>query len=1113
MQTAGVARGQTESTLRVGFSHPPAEAAPRVWYHWMDGDVDKAGIALDLDWMHRIGIGGFQTVDASLGLPLVVPERVVYMTPPWLDAFHLAMDKANALKLDVTIDSSPGWSEAGGPWVQPVDGMKKYVWSEVVVSGNQPFKGKLPPPPDVTGPLQGAAAQPAIGSPPSKLKYYADAAVFAYPLINAAAAQPKITASDRSFAPKTLGDGTLTSTNLLPAPAAGQSSWIQLTYPEPQRIQSATLSVLDPSSPMAAFLPAPSRSNIFLESSDDGKNFTTIVEFPANRSAQHTVEFPPVTARIFRLRFAPSVGGFGGGGDVPTHNIAEFSLHSEPRVNRFEEKAGFITYPVVASLERSAAGPGEAIPADKVIDLTTRMKPDGSLDWTPPPGQWKIVRLGYSLTGSQNGPAEREAVGLEVDKLDHAAVERYLNHYLSMYSPYIAGKSPRSGEKAITSILTDSWEAGVQNWTPEIFAKFRALRGYDMHPYLPVLTGQIVGSGEQSDRFLWDFRKTLSDLVATEYYATIDRILAARGLGRYGESHESGRAFIGDGMEVKKTATVPMGAMWAAAGGNTNPGYDADIRESSSVAHIYGRKLVGAESFTAIGNGFFGGAFAWSPEMLKPIADRMLALGVTRFSIHTSVHQPTTVKAPGLSLGQFGQWFSRNETWAEQAKPWIEYLGRSSYMLQQGTSVADILYFYGEDTNLTALFRAGSPTMPPGFNFDYVNADALIHEFSVRDGKIVSRSGTSYRVLVLDKNANNMSLPVLRAIEKLVNAGAVVAGERPVRTPSLADDSGQFDAIVNRLWGDANGVGNKNVHAGGIADALAATAVTPDVSVKGGSLPADILFNHRKLTDGDIYFVSNQSKVKRDITLSFRTTGYAPEIWHADTGSSEPVSYSTSQARTDVPLSLDAEDSVFVVFLKKAATGSRNLPPKQETVLQILKDDWTLTFAPDRGAPEKAMDWQHLGSWTERSDGGKYFSGTATYRQTFTLSSKSAASGRVMLDLGTVKDLAEVVVNGKSMGILWKAPFRVDITSALRDGDNDLEVRVTNLWVNRLIGDAQPGDHPKYAYTIMPFYRAESPLLPSGLLGPVRLLHVEFERPTEATSADVKLGPPNRAGS
>ena len=387
-------------------------------------------------------------------------------------------------------------------------------------------------------------------------------------------------------------------------------------------------------------------------------------------------------------------------------DVAEIVLHTTTRVNRLEEKAAFTPSAEIATF--ATPDSSDAIPTNDVIDLTSKMKSDGTLEWTAPAGNWVVLRMGYSLLGIENHPASPEATGLEVDKLDAQAVKNYFENYLDQYKNATGGLM---GKKGVQYVVTDSYEAGGANWTKNLMAEFAKRRGYDIKPWLPVLTGQIVKSTEASEQFLWDFRKTLGDLMVENHYDQLGDLLHQRGMGRYSESHENGRAMIADGMEVKRKADVPMSAIWTPGPINQGDqtGHRADILESASVAHIYGQNLVAAESLTALGVG--GSAWSYSPENLKPTADLELASGLNRFVIHTSVHQPSDQKIPGLGLGPFGQWFTRHETWGEQAKAWTDYLSRSSYLLQQGKFVADVLYYYGEDNNITALFGKKLPEL------------------------------------------------------------------------------------------------------------------------------------------------------------------------------------------------------------------------------------------------------------------------------------------------------------------------------------------------------------------------------------------------------------------
>ncbi len=449
-------------------------------------------------------------------------------------------------------------------------------------------------------------------------------------------------------------------------------------------------------------------------------------------------------------------------------------------------------------------------------------------------------------------------------------------------------------------------------------------------------------------------------------------------------------------------------------------------------------------------------------------------------------------KAPGLTLGPFGQWFNRNETWAEQAGAWTDYLARSSYLLQQGHFAADVIYFYGEDSNLTAIFGDKSPDVPAGYGFDYINADGLIHELSVADGRITTKSGMNYRVLALDPYSKHMSLPVLRGIHKLVEQGAVVAGEKPTDTPSLADDAAEFKKLNDELFGDGSGVhsvGKGKVYAGQNAGAtLKALSVAPDFDHSKPHSDTRILFVHRKAGDTDIYFVDNRNDRDETVDASFRVTGKAPELWYAETGKGQPASYKIADGRTTVPLHLEPWGTVFVVFRKPSKATSLTLPTRAETQLALVDGSWNVSFQPGRGAPA-SITLESLGSWSDSQDKGvKYFSGTGTYTKTIQASADWFKPGaKLWIDLGDVKNLAEVTVNGKSLGIVWHAPFRLDVTSALKPGANELMIKVTNAWVNRLIGDQQPDATTKYTFADVKPYKANSPLLPSGLLGPVKL--------------------------
>jgi hypothetical protein len=1083
---------QSADPLRSGFENPPATARPRVWWHWMNGNITKEGIQLDLDWMHRIGLAGFQNFDAALDTPQVVKQRLVYMTPEWKDAFKYAIQVGDKYGFEMAIAGSPGWSESGGPWVKPQEGMKKYVWSETEIVGGKPFHGTLAHPPTSTGEFQDYVRHE-FNAP----QYYADAAVVAFrrPASDLTAEQlhAKITGSSAGLNPAMLSDGNLQDSTGVKIPQEGQPAWIQYEYPQPVTMHALT--IVEPARDWRRLAAAAgtSRPKKNLEASDDGNTWRRVVEIKNPDFWEDTIAFPAVTAKYFRVTFERTPPSQSGGRaarnqnmpEAPTtFDLSELVLHSGARVNNWQTKAAFRLDGNLYQYATPSVAPSNVIAKADVVDLTGKMSADGTLDWTPPAGDWVILRLGYSLLGIANHPATAEATGLEVDKMDRRYVRSYFEKYLDSYKETVG--ADEMGKKGIQFVINDSWEAGSQNWTDNMLEQFKKLRGYDATPWLPVLTGHVVESAEDSDRFLWDFRKTIADLVATEHYGELETILHERGMGHYGESHESGRALPADGMEVKKMNEIPMSAMWTTHPGVNPPQYglNADDRESASVAHLYGQNIAAAESMTAGSD-----PWAWSPYTLKPTADMEFLNGINRFVIHESAHQPLAdpKKAPGLTLGPYGQWFNRNETWAAQAGTWINYLARTSYLLQQGHFGADIVYFYGEDSNLTEIFAHNAPPIPAGYGFDYINADALIHELSVKDRFITTKSGMSYQVLALDPNSRYMSLPVLKAIHKLVEDGAVVAGPKPLDDPSLADNQAEFKQLSDQLFGNGAGtqtVGKGKVYAGQkLADVLADLHLVPDFDANHAGV--DVEFVHRKVAGGDLYFVDNRSEQPQTLNAQFRVTGKAPELWRAENGSAKPASFTIADGRTTVPLTLEPWGTVFVVFRKPTSETAHALPAVSESPVATIDGPWTVAFQPDRGAPT-SITLNALASWTDNSDAGvKYFSGAGTYTKTIQADTSWFAKGEnLYLDLGDVKNLAEVKVNGKDLGVVWHAPYRVNITGVLKPGPNELQIKVVNAWVNRIIGDLQPSAK-KYTFTVVESYKADSPLLPSGLLGPV----------------------------
>jgi hypothetical protein len=1065
--------------LRDGFREPPQAAKPRVWWHWMNGNVTKDGIRRDLDWMKRIGIGGVDAIDASIDTPQVVKKRLVYMTPEWKDAFRYAADLTKRHGMELSIDSSPGWSETGGPWVPPQAAMKKLVWSSTELEGGRTFHGQLLQPPSSPGPFQNIARTvPGISS------FYRDSVVIAYRAPVADPATMRADSNGGDMDPAVLTDGDLAKAVILKPAQPGAVVWVRAQYPQAVRIQGVTLALS--TNDGLGFAAS-------VEASDDGNAWRAVAVIPkaaqVRRFAllQQTIAFAPVTARFFRLVIRPdapiptslrivehapgsveSLAAPVPSEDARSFKLYELAFHARAVVHEFEKKAGFAiardNYALAASVEPPA---DSAIQRDGVVDLTGHMTAGGVLDWTAPPGRWVVLRLGYSLTGAQNHPATAEATGLEVDKLSKSHVRDYMQRYLDTY-----GNGPNT-------LTVDSTEVGAQNWTENILQDFRRLRGYDPSLWLPALTGAVVGSASDSDKFLWDFRRTIAELVAENHYGEIARIAAERGLTDYAEALEDHRPTFGDDIEMRRYAKIPMAAMWS-YGSHPLPTYVADIQGAASVAHVYGRNLVAAESLTSAGQ-----PWAYAPRALKPMVDMEFALGVNRVFIHTSVHQPVD-RAPGLSLNAFGQFFNRQESWGELAKGWIEYIARCSFLLQQGAAASDIAYFYGEEAPITGLFGDTGVDVPRGYGFDFVGAEAVLHRLAVDRGAWVTQSGMRYRLLYLGGSSRFMTLAVLRRLSDLVAQGAVLVGQRPLASPSVADEPAQFQAAAAALFGSGEsehrfGQGRVIISAS-LEQALTALHLTPDFDFSpqpdSAQNDSEVLAIHRHLKDGELYFVTNRRDRAEKLDAGFRVKGLSAEIWDAVTGTIAKAPLREQQDRSHTSLELPAYGSAFVIFRKAAGNAPA---PGPSTLLQELHGPWRITFQPGRGV-DQPVTKSSLSSWSD-DPALRYFSGIATYTTRFDLPASALQNGgRLTLDLGDVREVAEVSLNGKKLGTAWTTPFALELTGALA-GANALSIRVANLWVNRLIGDARLGQ--KHSFTTIPTYRADAPLRPSGLLGPV----------------------------
>ncbi|HEX8524536.1 MAG TPA: glycosyl hydrolase [Tepidisphaeraceae bacterium] len=1169
------------------FNAPPDLAKPRTWWHWVSGNVSREGITADLEAMKRVGVGGAQmfNVDQS-----DVKGPVVYGSDPWRGLVKHAIAECNRLGIELTMHNCEGWSESGGPWITPELSMQKVVWTEEEVDGGQKV--------DLT-----------LRQPEKVRNYYKDIAVLAFPSLAGETKNlsPRFTSSGGDVDGAKLSDNDPTTRVTIKANDKGDA-FLQVDFASAPQLSSVVIS------PISSYVKGD------VEISEDGKSFKKVGAFSTGKreKGRQLFTFPNATVRALRLHVPKLDADKGwtlgeievGGTRIPDY-IAKTGMQPKVEDNPFAKLASI---------------PGEKIvdPA-RVIDLTKQMDAGGRLSWDAPAGNWTIVRLGHTSTGKENHPTMERSRGLECDKMSVAAVQKNWDGQMGV----VIKDSKELAGKGLHMVLVDSWEAGCQNWTPKMAEAFKTRRGYDLGAWLVALTGRYVQSVENTERFLWDYRRTIADLIAEHHFGLMQKLCHDNKLQLTGEAVGIGMPTIADQLQCKSFTDVPMGEFWVDRHWN-----NADTKEAASAAHIFGTNIAAAEAFTAQPQ-----AAGWKndPYSLKILGDRIFCDGINRYVFHRYAHQPDE-RAPGMTMGPWGINFERTNTWWEPGSAWLKYIARCEHMLQRGRFVADVLYFYGEGAPVTLRIDALKPAPVAGYDYDACDAQTLLNSASVKDGMVTLASGMTYRILVLP-NTNRMTPAVAQKVRDLINAGATVVGQKIVASPSLTSAPAADDlvkAVGEEVWANVDGkdvtqrtVGKGKIIWGKTIDEILKN-VGKDFQVAEAPKDVNVRYIHRRDGDADIYFICNQKEKDDSVLASFRVSGKRPEIWNPVTGeiTDDPV-YTEEKGRTLVPLRFEPAGSTFVVFRKPRAASSLvsitrdgesifkvirekgapqqleitsaiygvlNQPDKQKNVTDKLKslmtDDrietvlandtlggdpaplvpkqfkidyvlngqkqsktlnegqtlslpedftlkselpaaqvaviggrtmltawkpgryditssggqhqkfniakrpnaitltgpWNITFQEKRGAPASAR-FDKLVSWTEHDEPGiKYFSGTATYEKQLDIPAELLdKSGELALDLGVVKNLAQVIVNDQDLGVVWKPPFRVPVTKALKPGANKIQIKITNLWPNRLIGDQNLPEKERVTWTAYNPYKKDSQLLDSGLLGPVQI--------------------------
>jgi hypothetical protein len=782
----------------------------------------------------------------------------------------------------------------------------------------------------------------------------------------------------------------------------------------------------------------------------------------------------------------------------------------DPVIKDIDEKALFIRNPYTSMkgvrthlpppTSYSELDKSEVIDPKEIIDLTDRLQPDGRLQWDIPSGEWTILRMGRRSTGANTRPAPAAGLGFESNKFDKEALE---SHFKAYFDPLLKriGSRPKDRKTGFTGLDADSWEMSSQNWTPGFREAFKQRCGYDPWPYFPAYSGRVVGSREITERFLWDVRMTCQELLFDNHIKPMKRLCHERGLKLSIEPYDMNPTVD---LDLGSFADIPMGEFW-----HNHFKSAWSCIEAASIGHVMGKPIVAAEAFTAVKT-----YWKETPWTLKDQTDWAFATGINRFVIVTFSHQPWLNKAPGMMFSMYGLHWERTQTFWPMVDGYHQYLARCSHMLQQGVTVSDILYLTPEGA--PHVFRApssaldGDERLPDkkGYGFDGCSPRILMDRAEVKDGLICFPGGTSYRMMVLP-NYETMTPQLLAKIRDLVKAGATVLGSPPAKSPSLSnypECDKALSALVEELWGEQNpsaqpwrAYGQGRIYRTDdsgealypgyemTAVVLSEMGVDEDFTATG-----PVRYGHRQTEEREIYFLSNKSAKAIQASCTFRVGKGQAQLWDPVTGKSRTLpQYKQENGVTTIPMQFEANQSFFVIFPRNGASKSPALEdgvnfPKVVPVA-TLDGAWEVSFDPKWGGPEN-ITFPKLQDWTQRREEGiRFYSGLATYRKTF--DAPRFTGKPVYLDLGTVHELARVTLNGKKLGVVWCAPWRIEITGALKEKGNQLEIEVANLWPNRLIGDAAKPPEERMTWTIEKHpYKADTQLLPSGLLGPVRIM-------------------------
>jgi hypothetical protein len=1112
------------------FKNPPPGSKVHTWWHWLDGAITKDGITKDLESMKKQGVCQATILNVGLfnGKDFGV-KRVVFDSPEWHELFIWALKEANRLGITLGAHNCDGWSTSGGPWITPEMSMKQFVWTKTYVSGGKTSGIVLP-------------------QPYANRDFYKDVAVLAF--------KTKKTANSFQLAKPVCRVNSSPETKYLtdgdPSSAEKLNKGDKILMSFDNKFKTGKVVIY----PGKKFMWSDGRGficNYILSASNDGIRFKKLKELETiGLNKSFSLEIPLTEAKYFQLEikdlsdidtfidFTISEIEFLQASEQPTFNPAVNHLLEKTVSLKASERSCFDTQ------ELSVAA--DPIDESTIVNLTAMMDKSGLLEWSAPEGNWCVLRFGYTTTGAMNGPATAEGTGLECDKMDSAA----LDLHFSNFPKRLIDDAGQYAGNTFKFLLIDSWECGYQNWTAAFPSEFEKNRGYSMMNWIPVLCGETIGNPALSDAFLYDFRKTIADLVETNYYKHFRDLCHKENIEMHAE------IIYGDAnyppLEILRTNSyvdLPMFEFWTSTDQNTFTDYSPSSRPFESfpvfAALGYNIPVVGSEAYTGMAH------YSESPNDLKSFGDRAFCSGINQIILHSYVHQPFDNK-PGMTLGQFASHFNRNNLYWQYSSEWMKYQERIQYVLQKGVIASNVLYYIGDQLP-QYIDNVVVNELPFGYRGMACNYDILKNKASVKNGKIILDNGMEYAILVLPVS-NTMEMSTLQRIAELVEQGAIIIGQKPLRQFSLKgqmNDESAFNELAGKVWGSIDGVNIKAYNYGAgwvysgmpVAEVLRKNEIGPEFKTNVSD-SMNLMYIHKKYMDKDVYFVANQRNIPLNRECVFAVGNKVPQIWDPLTGSIlNPLVFSVTNGLIRIPVSFKPRESKLFIFenekplnfLSEVFEGDKRIFPladatdtsvtvpfvnavnkeyeystlkngtysfvdsKNEKVTMELKTDeiynitgieGTIEFLPEYKDPISPVSFTSLKSYTEFDNPQiRYFSGIAKYTINFSTSDEILSSKEgILLDLGKFESIAQLVLNKDTLGIDWMVGSRFNVKGILQKS-NTLEVTIANTYRNRIIGDYIECGELKNVWTSAPvhqFLKRDKPLKPSGLMGPLTLV-------------------------